>query len=45
MSKTWLNLADKVVIVTGGASGIGKGVAMEYAEHGLLMLIQEDRLF
>jgi sorbitol-6-phosphate 2-dehydrogenase len=41
MSKTWLNLADKVVIITGGASGIGKGVAMEYAEHGSNVVIAD----
>lgn len=27
---SWLNLEDKVVVVTGGASGIGKAVAEEF---------------
>ena len=37
---------DKVVLVTGGADGIGKGCVMQFAEKGATILIcdiQEDR--
>lgn len=27
---TWLNLKDKIIIVTGGASGIGWRLSMNY---------------
>lgn len=29
-----LNLTDKVTVITGGSSGIGKQTAMTFAKHG-----------
>jgi sorbitol-6-phosphate 2-dehydrogenase len=28
--QTWLNLQDKIIIVTGGASGIGLAIVEDY---------------
>lgn len=39
MQQDWLGLADKVVIVTGGASGIGKHVATTLLEAGAKAVI------
>src|SRR5690349_7100498 len=37
-------LSNKVVIITGAASGIGRGTAELFAEHGaLLVLVDRDR--
>ena len=39
MSQSWLELEDKVVIVTGGASGIGKHVVDTLVKVGAQAVI------
>jgi len=39
MNKTWLGLEKKTVIVTGGASGIGKAVVQEFLNNGANVVV------
>lgn len=39
MKKTWLELEKKTVIVTGGASGIGKAVVQEFLNNGANVVV------
>ena len=39
MSKNWLCLENKIVIVTGGASGIGKAIAQEFLNQGANVVV------
>ncbi|OUQ55609.1 sorbitol-6-phosphate 2-dehydrogenase [Tyzzerella sp. An114] len=39
MYNSWLNIENKVVIVTGGASGIGKAIAQEYLNNGANVIV------
>ncbi|AEM77808.1 SDR family oxidoreductase [Thermoanaerobacter wiegelii] len=41
MENSWLNLENKVAIVTGGASGIGKEIAIKLAEQGASVVIAD----
>ena len=39
MRKSWLNIEGKTVIVTGGASGIGKAVSQEFLNNGANVVV------
>lgn len=34
MNSSWLNLNDKVIVVTGGSSGIGEAIVKELLNQG-----------
>ena len=36
-------LKDKVAIITGGAKGIGKGIALRYVKEGVKVVIIADK--
>ena len=35
----WLDLSDKVAVVTGGGSGIGQGIAIGLADAGATVVV------
>src|SRR5690606_874867 len=39
----WMNIKDKVVVVTGGASGIGRALCVMFAQQGARGVIVADR--
>lgn len=39
-----MRLKDRVVIITGGGSGIGRSIAMKFAENGAKVLIADRRI-
>ena len=41
MKNSWLRLERKIVIVTGGASGIGKAVAQEFLNNGANVVVSD----
>ena len=41
MEKSWLELEGKTVIVTGGASGIGKAVVQEFLNNGANVVVSD----
>ncbi len=39
-----MNLTDKLILITGGSSGIGKAAAIELAKNGAEIIIQAQNL-
>ncbi|MET0144205.1 MAG: SDR family oxidoreductase [Ilumatobacteraceae bacterium] len=44
MDRSYLDLTDKVAVITGGSRGIGRAIAMAYAEHGADVVIASRKL-
>ena len=44
MDRPYLDLTDKVAVITGGSRGIGRAIATAYAEHGADVVIASRKL-
>ncbi len=44
MERSYLDLTDKVAVITGGSRGIGRAIAMAYAGHGADVVIASRKL-
>ena len=44
MDRPYLDLTDKLAVITGGSRGIGRAIATAYAEHGADVVIASRKL-
>ena len=44
MGKSDFSLADQVAIITGGGTGIGRSIALEFAEFGADVVVSSRKL-